>query len=71
MINLRNLTAWGKIAETIVRWYILVIVLYAVLWIIWVLSGSNFYNMVTNMIAALVGLVIIIIIMEILRRKVK
>jgi len=65
------LTLWGKIAEIIVKWYILTVVCYAILWIIWILSGSNPYNMVTNMIAALTGLIAIIILTEILRRKIK
>jgi hypothetical protein len=65
------LTFWGKLAETIVRWYVLSLVLYAVVWILWVLSGSNPYDMVINMIAALSGVIIIIILIEILRRKTK
>jgi len=55
----------------IVRWYVLAVMLYAVLWVIWVLSGSNFYNMVINMIAGLSGFLTIIIVIEVLRRKVK
>ncbi len=55
----------------IVRWYVLAIVIYAVVWIIWVLSGSDAYNMVTNMIIGVSGLVVIIIILEVLKRKVK
>jgi len=65
------LTAWGKLAEMIVRWYVLAIVLYAILWIIWILSGSNSFNMVMNMITALSGFITIIIIFEVLKRKVK
>lgn len=64
------LTLWGKIAEIIVKWYLLTVVCYAILWIIWILSGSNPYNMVTNMIAALTGLIALIILIEILRRKI-
>jgi len=55
----------------IVKWYVLAIMLYAVLWIFWVLSGSNFYSMVLNMIAGLSGLLTIIILIEVLKRKVK
>ena len=55
----------------IVKWYVLAIMLYAVLWIFWVLSGSNFYNMVINMIAGLSGLLTIVILIEVLKRKVK
>jgi hypothetical protein len=65
------LTIWGKLAETIVRWYVLSLVCYAVVWILWVLSGSNPYDMVINMIAALLGIIVIIILVEILRRKTK
>jgi len=65
------LTAWGKLAEMIVRWYVLTIVLCAVLWVIWIISGSNPHNMVINMITALSGIITIIIIIETLRRKVK
>lgn len=65
------MTAWGKFAEMIVRWYVLAIVLYAILWIIWILSGSNSFNMVMNMITALSGFITIIIIFEVLKRKVK
>ena len=65
------MTFWGKLAETIVRWYVLSLVCYAVVWILWVLSGSNPYDMVINMIAALSGVIVIIILIEILRRKIK
>ncbi len=65
------MTMWGKLAEIIVKWYILTVVCYVILWIIWIFSGSNPYNMVTNMTAALTGLIAIIILIEILRRKVK
>jgi len=54
----------------IVRWYALAIIVYAVLMVIWVLSGSNSYNMIINMIAGLSGLVTIIIIIEVLKRKI-
>lgn len=65
------MNAWEQLAGMIVKWYALAIVLYAVLWVFWVLSGSNSFNMVINMIAGLSGLVIIIIVIEVLRRKVK
>ena len=65
------MTVWGKLAETIVRWYVLSLVIYAVVWVLWVLSGSNSYDMVINMVAALSGVIVIIILVEILRRKIK
>jgi len=65
------LTTWEQLAGMIVKWYVLAIMLYAVLWVFWVLSGSNFYNMVINMIAGLTGLLTIIIVIEVLKRKVK
>ena len=65
------LTVWGKLAETIVRWYVLSLVIYAVVWILWILSGSNPYDMVINMIAALSGVIVVIILIEILRRRIK
>jgi len=65
------LTIWGKLAETIVRWYVLSLVIYAVVWILWILSGSNPYDMVINMIAALSGVIVVIILIEILRRRIK
>jgi hypothetical protein len=65
------LTIWGKIAEIIVRWYVLSLVCYAVVWILWVASGSNPYDMIINMITALSGVIVIIILIEILRRKIK
>ena len=55
----------------IVRWYVLAIVFSAVLWIVWVLSGGNAYNIVINIIAGLSGLIAIIIIIEVLKRRVK
>jgi len=55
----------------IVRWYVLAIVVYAALWVVWVLSGSSAFNMVTNMIIGVSGLIIIIIMLEVLKRKVK
>jgi len=64
------LTAWEQLAGMIVRWYALAIIVYAVLMVIWVLSGSNSYNMIINMIAGLSGLVTIIIIIEVLKRKI-
>jgi hypothetical protein len=66
-----TVTAWGKLAEVIVKWYLLFVVWYAVLWILWILSGSNPYNMVTNLTAALTGLIAMFILIEILRRKIK
>jgi capsular polysaccharide biosynthesis protein len=65
------LTSWEQLAGMIVRWYAIAIVAYAVLWAFWVLSGSDSYNMVINMIAGLSGLIIIIVVIEVLRRKVK
>lgn len=55
----------------IVKWYAIAIIAYAVLMLFWVLSGSNSYNMIINMIAGLSGLVTIIIVIEVLKRKVK
>ena len=66
-----SLTTWEQIAGTIVRWYFLAIVIYAVFWVVWVLSGGNAYNMVTNMIMGVSGLIVIIIILEVLKRKIK
>jgi len=53
----------------IVKWYAIAIIVYAVLMAFWILSGSNFYNMVINMIAGLSGLLTIIIVIEVLKRK--
>ena len=66
-----SLTAWERLAGMIVRWYFLAIVIYAVFWIVWVLSGGSAYNMVTNMIIGVSGLIVIIIVLEVLKRKVK
>jgi len=65
------LTVWEKLAETIVRWYVLSLVIYAVVWILWILSGSNPFDMVINLIVALSGVIVIIILIEILRRRIK
>ena len=66
-----NVTTWEQVAGMIVRWYFLAIISFVVLWIVWVFSGGSSYNMVTNMIVGVSGLVIIIIMLEILKRKVK
>jgi capsular polysaccharide biosynthesis protein len=55
----------------IVRWYALAVVSFVVLWIIFVVSGSNAYNMVTNMIIGVSGLIAIIVVFEVLKRRVK
>jgi len=55
----------------IVRWYVLAIIVYAVFWVVWVLSGGNAYSMVTNMIAGLSVLVALIFVIEVLKRKIK
>jgi hypothetical protein len=55
----------------IIRWYVLAIVVYAALWLIWVLSGSSAFNMVTNMIIGVSGLIVIIVVLEVLKRKIK
>jgi hypothetical protein len=55
----------------ILRWYVLAIIVYAVFWVIWVLSGGNAFNMVTNVIAGLSVLVAIIVMVEVLKRKIK
>jgi hypothetical protein len=65
------LTTWEQLAGTIIRWYVLAIVIYAIFWVVWVLSGSNAFNMVTNMIIGVSGLIVIIVIFEVLKRKVK
>jgi len=65
------LTTWERLAGVIVRWYVLAIVLYAAVWVIWVLSGGNAYNTVTNLIVGLSGLIVIIVILEVLKRRVK
>ena len=65
------MTVWEKLAETIVRWYVLSLVIYAVVWILWILSGSNPFDMVINLIVALSGVIVIIILIEILRRRIK
>jgi hypothetical protein len=66
-----SLTTWEQLAGIIVRWYALAIVSFAVLWIIWVVSGGNSYSMITNMIAGLSVLVAIIVMVEVLKRKIK
>jgi hypothetical protein len=55
----------------ILRWYVLAIIVYAVFWVIWVHSGGNAFNMVTNVIAGLSVLVAIIVMVEVLKRKIK
>jgi uncharacterized membrane protein len=65
------LNAWEQLAGMIIKGYALAIIVYAVFMAFWVLSGSNFYNMVINMIAGLSGLLTIIILIEVLKRKVK
>jgi uncharacterized membrane protein YuzA (DUF378 family) len=55
----------------IVRWYVVAIVSFVVLWIIWVFSGSNAFNMVTNLIVGVSGVLAIIFVFEVLKRKVK
>jgi uncharacterized membrane protein YuzA (DUF378 family) len=55
----------------IVRWYVIALVSFAVLWAILVLSGGNAYNMVTNMIIGVSGVIAIIIVFEVLKRRVK
>lgn len=65
------MTTWEQLAGTIIRWYVLAIVIYAIFWVVWVLSGSNAFNMVTNMIIGVSGLIVIIVIFEVLKRKVK
>jgi capsular polysaccharide biosynthesis protein len=55
----------------IVRWYVIALVSFVVLWIIFVVSGSNAYNMVTNMIIGVSGVITIIIVFEVLKRRVK
>jgi len=65
------LIASEQAAGIIVRWYAIAIIAYAVLMAIWVFSGTNSFNMVINMIAGLSGLVAIIIVIEVLKRKVK
>jgi hypothetical protein len=55
----------------IVRWYVIALVSFVVLWIIFVVSGSNAYNMVTNMIIGVSGVIAIIIVFEVLKRRVK
>ena len=62
---------WERLAGMILRWYVLAIVIYAIFWGIWVLSGSSAYNMVTNMIIGVSGLIVIIIMLEVLKRKVE
>ncbi len=66
-----SLAAWERLAGMIVRWYVLAIVAYAVFWVTWALSGSNAYNMVTNMIVGVSGLIVIIFVLEVLKRKIK
>jgi thiamine transporter ThiT len=66
-----SLTTWERLAGMIVRWHVLAIVIYAVFWVVWALSGSNAYNMVTNMIIGVSGLIVIIVILEVLKRKIK
>ena len=65
------MTTWEQLAGLIVRWYALAIVSFAVLWIIWVVSGGNSYSIITNMIAGLSVLVAIIVMVEVLKRKIK
>ena len=65
------MAAWERLAGMIIRWYVLAIVVYAAFWVIWVLSGSSAYNMVTNMIIGVSGLIVIIIVLEVLKRKIK
>lgn len=65
------LSTWGKLAEIIVKWYVLILVWYAILWVLWVLSGSNPYNMIINMTAALSGVLAIIVLIDVLRRKIR
>jgi len=66
-----SLGTWERLAEMIIRWYVLAIVVYVALWAIWVLSGSSAYNMVTNMIIVVAGLIVIIVLFEVLKRKVE
>jgi hypothetical protein len=65
------LGTWERLAGMIIRWYVLAIVIYAVFWVVWVLSGSSAYNMVTNMIIGVSGLIVIMIVLEVLKRKIK
>ena len=55
----------------IIRWYVIALVSFVVLWAILVLSGGNAYNMVINIIIGVSGIIAIIIVFEILKRKVK
>jgi len=55
----------------IVRWYVIALVSFVVLWAILVLSGGNAYNMVTNMIIGVSGVIAIIIVFEVLKRRVR
>ena len=66
-----GLATWERLAGMIIRWYVLAVVIYAIFWAVWAFSGSNAYNMVTNMIIGVSGLIVIITIFEILKRKVK
>ncbi len=65
------MTGSEQAAGMIVRWYAIAIIAYAILMILWVFSGSNSFNMVINMIAGISGFVAIIIIFEVLKRKIK
>ena len=55
----------------LLRWYVLAIIVYSVFWVVWVLSGSSAFNMVTNMIAGLSVLIALIFVIEVLKRKTK
>jgi len=67
----RLVTASGQLGGMIVKWYAIAIIVYAILMAIWILSGSNSYNMIINMIAGLSGIITIIIVIEVLKRKIK
>jgi hypothetical protein len=66
-----SLNTWEQLAGMIVRWYVIALVSFVVLWAILVLSGGNAYNMVTNMIIGVSGVIAIIIVFEVLKRRVK
>jgi hypothetical protein len=66
-----SLGTWERLAGMIIRWYVLAIVIYAVFWAIWVFSGGSAYNMVTDMIIGVSGLIVVIVILEVLKRKIK
>jgi len=66
-----SLNTWEQLAGMIIRWYVIALVSFVVLWAILVLSGGNAYNMVINIIIGVSGIIAIIIVFEILKRKVK